>query len=325
MNVPGKIQMPVIANPTYTQDYNSYSYVRNNPLGWVDPSGYIVISAAVRARAEDLMERSGDYGATWTNSGGGNFVMTQQFNSDNEAFQAGFSQAYGFNCPLSISGYRRMANLNGLYSNGSGKRLKVSFSGISIGLVRIVKGFQRRNKLQFMPRFNLGISFSFVEGETEGDNSGIEKYDLGSDQFFKEIVSALPNIKRGKDWGAIWNFNGIDRNFDKYAGFQQRGYRWIHQQGGSVYIDIWEPQHKQTARVRSFKSQLNLKSISSDYRPSKSDFTNKSLVYNGVSYKYVLTITGIIKAGETSQGAILMNICLNDWNTYEYLLNLITK
>jgi hypothetical protein len=31
---------PVIANPTFTQDYNVYSYVRNNPLGYVDPSGY---------------------------------------------------------------------------------------------------------------------------------------------------------------------------------------------------------------------------------------------------------------------------------------------
>ncbi len=33
---------PFIANPNSSQDYNRYSYVRNNPLRYTDPSGYVV-------------------------------------------------------------------------------------------------------------------------------------------------------------------------------------------------------------------------------------------------------------------------------------------
>jgi hypothetical protein len=32
---------PFVANPTSAQDYNRYSYVRNNPLKYTDPSGYL--------------------------------------------------------------------------------------------------------------------------------------------------------------------------------------------------------------------------------------------------------------------------------------------
>ena len=31
---------PFTADPTNTQDYNRYSYVNNNPLTYIDPSGY---------------------------------------------------------------------------------------------------------------------------------------------------------------------------------------------------------------------------------------------------------------------------------------------
>jgi RHS repeat-associated protein len=166
---------PVIANPTFTQDYNAYSYVRNNPLGYVDPSGYIIISAAVRAMVEEMMDRSGERGGTWSNSGGGSWSF-KPFNSDEEAFQTGFRQVYGFNCPISMSEYSRMASLNGWYSSGSRTRMKISFGKPNIGLLRLVKGFQNGNKVQWWPRFNLGISFSLVEGETEEDNSGIENF-----------------------------------------------------------------------------------------------------------------------------------------------------
>jgi hypothetical protein len=76
---------PVIANPTFTQDYNAYSYVRNNPLGYVDPSGYILISAAVRAWAEGLLRDGGENGSYYTSSGGGGLY---NFTSQDNAFVA---------------------------------------------------------------------------------------------------------------------------------------------------------------------------------------------------------------------------------------------
>ena len=40
---------PILAEPGWSQGLNPYSYVRNNPLTWVDPSGHEAITAAAVA------------------------------------------------------------------------------------------------------------------------------------------------------------------------------------------------------------------------------------------------------------------------------------
>jgi hypothetical protein len=66
---------PVIANPTFAQDCNAYSYVRNNPLGYVDPSGYRLYAPNDQYyTCWDLREGYSTSRLYSGNSGGGNYT-----------------------------------------------------------------------------------------------------------------------------------------------------------------------------------------------------------------------------------------------------------
>jgi len=45
---------PFIQSPDYLQSYNRYSYVLNNPLGYVDPSGYFSLSQELRNARDNI-------------------------------------------------------------------------------------------------------------------------------------------------------------------------------------------------------------------------------------------------------------------------------
>ena len=66
---------PVIANPSYTQDYNAYSYVRNNPLGYVVPSGYRYRTTEADAWALEMYDRH--FWEVTMNGGGGGGGLNQ--------------------------------------------------------------------------------------------------------------------------------------------------------------------------------------------------------------------------------------------------------
>lgn len=76
---------PFTQDPGNLQGYNRYSYVLNNPLKYVDPSGYRTISMQ---EAIYYLLNSSEHGGTWTSTGGGGGEVNDFSNSDH-AFMAG--------------------------------------------------------------------------------------------------------------------------------------------------------------------------------------------------------------------------------------------
>jgi RHS repeat-associated protein len=70
---------PFMQSPGYSQSYNRYSYCLNNPLKYIDPSGYTQIN--INSIIDLLL--SSHYGGSWSQSGGLHF-----FSSNEEAIEA---------------------------------------------------------------------------------------------------------------------------------------------------------------------------------------------------------------------------------------------
>ena len=84
--------------------YNRYSYVLNNPMKYVDPSGYRTISMQ---EAIYYLLNSSEHGGTWTSTGGGGGEVNDFSNSDDAfMFGAGYMDQHnawgtnGFNSRL---------------------------------------------------------------------------------------------------------------------------------------------------------------------------------------------------------------------------------
>jgi hypothetical protein len=180
------------------------------------------------------------------------------------------------------------------------------------------------NEIETAENYNSANNLMFVNLNEEINLSLLfEKGDLGSENFKQEIARVISILQKGKDWGSYWDFSNIDNNFKKDPDYASLGYRWIYQDKNNVWIDIWQPQYDQSADYKQTTSQISLNKIL-PYDFKKEDFENQLpwMKNGGIVYKYVLSLKGVIKYNDLEQGIILMNIGVNNWNTYEYLINL---
>ena len=94
INMNGRIYDPFIArfmspdpftqDPGNLQGYNRYSYVLNNPMKYVDPSGYKTVSLELQCIINDLMSNSFPHGGSWNTQDG--FV---EFDNQEQTLNAG--------------------------------------------------------------------------------------------------------------------------------------------------------------------------------------------------------------------------------------------
>ena len=87
---------PYVQAPDFTQNYNRYSYVLNNPLKYTDPSGYY------RVQSEDEQQRSEDmvgWGYFSSSSYGGSYMIALMEYEEQQAINEFFSNntSSGFN------------------------------------------------------------------------------------------------------------------------------------------------------------------------------------------------------------------------------------
>jgi RHS repeat-associated protein len=116
---------PSVQSPTYTQNYNRYSYCLNNPLRYTDPSGYFVHPTDWRDEPVILAPYFGDGVAGAIGPGSGNF-WSDPYRSEYGNFMLGsessFNKMYG---PGAYSRSKKDAlidkvnpNRDELYTNG---------------------------------------------------------------------------------------------------------------------------------------------------------------------------------------------------------------
>ncbi len=75
---------PFTQDPGNLQGYNRYSYVLNNPMKYVDPSGYKTVSLELQCIINDLMSNSFPHGGSWNTQDG--FVA---FDNQEQTLNAG--------------------------------------------------------------------------------------------------------------------------------------------------------------------------------------------------------------------------------------------
>jgi RHS repeat-associated protein len=128
---------PFVADPYFSQSFNRYSYVFNNPLKFTDPSGYMAFLDALRNL------RNMPDGTTWTSDGNGEGHLN--FGGSQSAAEAG---------ALYVAAYGR-----GGYSVSSPK-ISISIEGET----KLITGRGiHGHKWQWAhPHFNLNIDFSII-------------------------------------------------------------------------------------------------------------------------------------------------------------------
>jgi hypothetical protein len=90
-----------ITNPTLSQDYNRYSYVRNNPLKYTDPSGYLVGGGGEDPTIMD--KRLYRHGRTWFGSLIFNFFNHNLF--EYTGYDVCWVDNFSFIGPLAMESY----------------------------------------------------------------------------------------------------------------------------------------------------------------------------------------------------------------------------
>jgi len=76
---------PFVQSPDFTQSYNRYSYCWNNPLKYIDPSGYTTQMSLGKAFFQLYYEST--YGGTWESNGDASSGNTTVFTNPGQAMQ----------------------------------------------------------------------------------------------------------------------------------------------------------------------------------------------------------------------------------------------
>ena len=149
-----RVYDPVITNPTFTQDYNAYSYVRNNPLWYVDPSGYI--SQALWDRAIGILNDDNiKFGGSVSDEG------VSIFKSQDEAFDAA-SEAldisngwWGTEAKTKEGSEYRFNSAMGYIKSVNRKRITGFNINFSLGSRIHINRWSRNTKFHLDPSFSL--------------------------------------------------------------------------------------------------------------------------------------------------------------------------
>jgi len=103
---------PFVANSAHAQDYNRYSYVRNNPLKYTDPSGYIIDD-----RPYGMGKRLYMNGRTWFSGVLFNFFNSELF--EYTGHDVSWVDNFSFIGPLSLESYSSTGSIGTPGSTGT--------------------------------------------------------------------------------------------------------------------------------------------------------------------------------------------------------------
>jgi len=189
INMNGRVYDPVLARflsvdpfvqfPGLADGYNRYSYVMNNPLRFVDPTGYLT-QDEFYAMIDDLL--NSEDGGFWSEETG-----TYYFSSGGEAYR--FGQSY----------------INYYSGRGLSTRTtyQISFHGLPFIFGRNVLAHHSYLWIKFNPNFNIEI----VQQES--------KIDFSDQYWFQSLESLTGDIKRGESIEEHIDFNTIQEEMFK--------------------------------------------------------------------------------------------------------------
>ena len=180
---------PFIADATSAQDFNRYSYVRNNPLKYTDPSGYRIgkpryghrkyVKRGTQDVLIDIPNDFFDFGDYWGNLWGNN--------ADGDD---GFGGGFGGGCAGSGGGK------GGGYSGGGGGGIGFSLPEFNIPIPRFVIRFPDMVKFRRKIKGNADV----LPYEW-----GIKKVSFPLNFGWDYIVTDLPNLTN-----PVFNYNNTN-------------------------------------------------------------------------------------------------------------------
>ena len=280
---------PFTQDPGNLQGYNRYSYVLNNPMKYIDPSGYRTISMQ---EAIYYLLNSSEHGGTWTSTGGGGGEVNDFSNSD-DAFVA-------------RAGYLNQHNAWGENGNNSPFKAYNAYY-VSKGGKTNVKAISRNDYTLNNPGTDY-FERHFDHFEINNSNKGkIDFFNSSAEERAYQIFNAMIRANSQEGFG-YFKLEDIFYNikWDHSSSYSNHGAKIIcdainiNGTNMSLLIDLasW------TGNVRFSSSPAG------DYP--------KTYIGFGDKYNWLYRFENVNKSGE--MGLRVMSIYINDPVTYQQFL-----
>jgi len=194
---------PFIQAPGNSQSFNPYSYIMNNPLAGIDPSGYVARDVEVdceRCNETDLADTgdSADFTVTWKETKTGSNIVTRRTSTGTASVTAkGNIHISASNGGSGSSGSARAAGTFGGGDDGGAGRAQDS-----IGSKGAHGAFDlRKTDEEHIQEFEASVQEHGVSSDSIylGKDQKELKYEIsGTDDFKKKVRADLNRLRRTK-------------------------------------------------------------------------------------------------------------------------------